>query len=182
MNLVGRVLDGRYALDGVLGDGAAGVVYRGVDQSTGEVVAVKVLHAALTATDEVRARFRREARALATLRTPHVVALRAFGVVKGGALRNVGYLVMERAEGATLAARLKRGPMAPDEVLAVLEPLVAALEAAHAAGIVHRDVKPDNVMLGPPLKLLDFSVARMEGPAITHGTIEISSARHTRPT
>ena len=111
--LTGEVLDGRYALGPVLGDGGAGVVYRARDGVEGGDVAVKILHAALTATEEVRARFEREARALATLTSPHTVRLLAFGTARIGTLRDVGYLVMELASGVTLAERLDAGPLDP---------------------------------------------------------------------
>ncbi len=150
---------GPYEVVSPLGAGGMGEVYLARDTRLGREVALKVLPREL-ATDPVRrARLEREARAISALSHPHVCALFDVGRAddEGDELE---YLVMERLEGETLAARLERGPLPVPEVLALGRQLAAALAAAHRRGIVHRDLKPGNVMLTRSgAKLLDFGLA-----------------------
>ncbi|HEV2105327.1 MAG TPA: serine/threonine-protein kinase, partial [Candidatus Eisenbacteria bacterium] len=150
---------GPYEVLGPLGAGGMGEVYRARDTRLGREVAVKVLPAGRAATPEARARFEREARAIANLHHPHVCTL--YDVGREG---EVEYLVMERLEGEPLSARLLRGPLPPAEALQLGVQIADALAAAHLAGIVHRDLKPANIMLTKAgAKLLDFGLARGAG-------------------
>ncbi|AKF07247.1 serine/threonine-protein kinase [Sandaracinus amylolyticus] len=155
------MLAGRYQLLDVLGEGANAVVWRALDSASGNLVAVKRLRPALASVEEWRARLRREGRAIVTLRHPGVVRVSELAEEDGGA----PYLVMELFYGETLATRLARvGRLGHEEALAIAVPLLDALSAVHAHGLVHRDVKPSNVMLvkelrGDRVVLLDFGLA-----------------------
>jgi serine/threonine-protein kinase len=173
--LLGQLLDEKYALVGVLGQGGTGSVYRALQEPLGRPVGVKLLHSAFLAAKDGRDRFEREARALASLSSLHTVRLLDYGITRQGpmALRNIAYLVMELLEGEDLQSRMVRGPMAPVDVLALLDALADSLDEAHAAGIVHRDLKPSNIVLtrrrdGREVpKLIDFGIARVEGSSHT---------------
>jgi Tol biopolymer transport system component len=164
-----------------------GEVFTARDTRLGRLVAIKVLPHEVASDPGRRARFEREARAISALSHPHVCALFDVGRVEteGGA---IDYLVMERLEGDTLAARLDRGPLPVPEVLALGSQLAGALAAAHHRGIVHRDLKPANVMLTRSgAKLLDFGLARdgdgepgSEGAAAGTHTIETVERPLTR--
>jgi eukaryotic-like serine/threonine-protein kinase len=155
---------GPYEIVGPLGAGGMGEVYRAKDSRLGREVAVKVLPQHLTDSPEVRARFEREARTVSSLNHPHICTLHDVG--QEG---TTDYLVMELVEGETLAARLERGPLTIPEVLRLGIQIADALDRAHRAGVVHRDLKPGNVMLTRAgAKLMDFGLARatgMAGPA-----------------
>jgi TolB-like protein/tetratricopeptide (TPR) repeat protein len=157
----GDVLGGRYRLDASAGSGGAGLVWRGTDLDSGTLVAVKT---ARTTEDTLDRRFLREAETLAKLRHPAIVSHLGHGIV-GEEL----YLVMEWLEGEDLGSRLAKSALSVEESLAIAGQLAAALGAAHAAGVVHRDVKPQNVFLvgkrPDRVKLLDFGIARQAGPA-----------------
>jgi beta-lactam-binding protein with PASTA domain/tRNA A-37 threonylcarbamoyl transferase component Bud32 len=162
--LAGRLLDGRYRLERVIARGGMATVYLGTDTRLERVVAVKVMRASLAEDPEFVDRFTREARAAARLATPDVVAVFDQG---RDAATGMAYLVMEHVRGRTLRDVLReRGMLPPTEALAVLEPVLRALAAAHAAGLVHRDVKPENVLVadGPDrpgrVKVADFGLAR----------------------
>src|SRR2546422_9021674 len=128
---------GPYEILGPLGAGGMGEVYRAKDTRLGREVAVKVLPQHLTESPEVRARFEREARTVSSLNHPHICTLHAVG--QEG---TTDYLVMELVEGETLAARLERSPLAMPEVLRLGIQIADALDRAHRAGVVHRDLKP----------------------------------------
>ena len=156
--LVGRVLDQRYQVLRQIARGGMATVYEAVDLRLDRGVAVKVMHPALAADDEFVTRFRREARSAAHLAGPHVVA-----VTDQGRDGDDVFLVMELVEGRTLRDVLReRGRLSPTQALEVLEPVLAALASAHRAGLVHRDVKPENVLLGDDgsVKVTDFGLAR----------------------
>jgi serine/threonine-protein kinase len=158
--LVGRLLDGRYRLDRPLARGGMATVYLGTDTRLDRTVAVKVMRPALAEDDDFVARFAREARAAARLSSPEVVAVHDQGT---DAATGTAYLVMEYVAGTTLRDRIRDGgPVPPGRALALLEPVLKALAAAHAAGLVHRDVKPENVLLGDDgrVKVADFGLAR----------------------
>jgi serine/threonine-protein kinase len=152
-----RVVGGRYRLGDVLGRGGMATVYDGVDERLGRPVAVKVLRAELAARPEVRERFDVEARAAALLCHPNVVAVYDSGADGGGP-----WIVMERLPGETLADRLRAGPLAPAEACRVAADVLAALGAAHAAGVLHRDVKPGNILIAADgrAKVADFGIAK----------------------
>ena len=173
--LLGQLLDEKYALIGVLGRGGSGSVYRGLQEPLGRPVGVKLLHSSFLGVRDGRERFEREARALASLTSPHTVRLLDYGITRQGpvSLRNIAYLVMELLEGEDLQTRIERGPLEPVEVLALLDALADSLDEAHAAGIVHRDLKPSNIVMtrrrdGREVpKLIDFGIARIVGTTHT---------------
>jgi beta-lactam-binding protein with PASTA domain/tRNA A-37 threonylcarbamoyl transferase component Bud32 len=158
--LVGRLLDGRYRLDRTIARGGMATVYLATDTRLDRVVAVKVMRAVLADDPEFVERFTREARAAARLSSPDVV-----GVFDQGkdAATGTAYLVMEHVPGRTVRALLReQGTLPPAQALALLEPVLRALAAAHAAGLVHRDVKPENLLVADDgrVKVADFGLAR----------------------
>lgn len=156
----GRTL-GPYEILSLLGSGGMGEVYRARDPRLEREVAVKVLRPHFS-TPDLRARFDREARTLSRLNHPSICTLHDVGHDAG-----VDYLVMELIEGETLAARLQHGPLPVDRLLVLAEHITAALAQAHRAGLVHRDLKPGNLMLtSSGIKLLDFGLARPTVPAL----------------
>jgi len=165
----------RYQLLAPIGRGGASTVFRGIDKRLARPVAVKVVDLAGVRTRDIR-RFAAEARVLGGLAHPGLVALLDVGADLGPAREPLAYLVMELVEGVTLATMLERGPLDPGQVADVGRQLAQALEHAHVAGVVHRDVKPANILLstepvlsghagGPSVtaKLADFGIAL--GPA-----------------
>ncbi|MEJ2078533.1 MAG: protein kinase [Acidobacteriota bacterium] len=150
---------GPYEIVALLGAGGMGEVYRARDTRLGRDVAVKVLPQHLSSSAEVRARFEREARTVSSLNHPNICTL--YDIGREG---DTDYLVMELIDGETLAARVAKGPLRTDQVLALGTQIAAALARAHRAGIVHRDLKPGNVMLTKSgAKLMDFGLARATG-------------------
>ena len=146
---------GQYLLGRELGRGGMGVVWEARHATLGQAVAIKLISDPLMS-DGLRARFLREARACAGLRHPGVVR-----VLDAGEERGRPYLVMDLLEGESLAARLQRGPLAPAQAVAIASAVAEALEHVHEHGLLHRDLKPDNVLLGAggPV-LIDFGLAR----------------------
>jgi serine/threonine protein kinase len=152
---------GRFEILGALGAGGMGEVYRAMDTELDREVAIKVLLDEVSRDPERLARFEREAKLLASLSHQNIATLH--GVEEHDGQR---YLVMELAEGETLAARIERGRLAVDEALEIALQIAGGLEAAHEAGIVHRDLKPGNIMLSPEgrVKVLDFGLAKCWQP------------------
>ena len=151
---------GPYEIVAPLGAGGMGEVYRARDTRLGREVAIKVLPQHLSANPEMRARFEREAKTVSSLNHPHICTLHDVG--REG---DTDYLVMELIEGETLAARLARGPLPVAEVLRIGAQIADALDRAHRAGVIHRDLKPGNVMLTKSgAKLMDFGLARADRP------------------
>ena len=148
---------GPYEIVGPLGAGGMGEVFRARDPRLGRDVAIKALPAAFAQDAERLARFEREAKLLASLNHPNVAGIH--GVEEADGTR---YLVLEFIDGETLEAHVKRGPLALDEALDVARQVAAGVEAAHEAGVVHRDLKPGNVMLTASggVKVLDFGLAK----------------------
>jgi len=161
----GAVIAGKYRLDQRIGEGTFGAVYRGTHLELGVEVAVKVLQKSVTATQESVERFRREGVSAYRVRHPNAVAVSDFGVTEGG----VAYLVMELLEGNSLADEVEeRGALSPHRANQILQPICSVLAEAHAAGIVHRDVKAENVFLhrtprGEVVKVLDFGISKLAG-------------------
>lgn len=166
----GEILAGRYALETVVGRGGMGEVFRATDRALGREVAVKVLPRHLLGDERATQRFRREAQLAASLHHPHTVTVH--DVVTG---EGVEAIVMELVDGPTLADVLvDTGPMPWDRALRVAASVAAALEAAHSRGLVHRDVKPSNVLLtsDDTVKVTDFGIARtVEASQTVTGTV-----------
>ncbi|MDQ3627545.1 MAG: Stk1 family PASTA domain-containing Ser/Thr kinase [Actinomycetota bacterium] len=168
--MIGRMLDGRYRIDERIARGGMATVYTAVDTRLDRQVAVKVMHEGLGADEDFADRFVREARASARLNHPGVVAVFDQGEDEGTV-----YLVMEYVPGATLRDVIrKEAPLPPARALAVMEQVLQALGAAHQAGLVHRDVKPENVLIAPTgqVKVADFGLAR----AVTSTTAATATA------
>ncbi|MBI3451084.1 MAG: serine/threonine-protein kinase [Acidobacteria bacterium] len=156
MSLAGGSRLGPYEILAAIGAGGMGEVYRAKDTRLDRTVAIKVLPSHLGQHPEVRARFEREAKAISNLNHPNICTVFDIGTHDG-----VDYLVMELLEGESLAARLARGPLPPNELLPRALEIADALDRAHRGGIVHRDLKPGNVMLTKAgAKLLDFGLAK----------------------
>src|SRR5262245_4097262 len=154
-----------------------GEVYRARDTRLGREVAVKVLPKNLSSDPEVRNRFEREARTVSSLNHPHICVLYDVGCEA-----NTDYLVMELVDGETLAQRLTRGPLPTSEVLRLGAQIADALDGAHRAGVIHRDLKPGNVMLTRGgAKLMDFGLARANA-ALGPGSSGASLAMTQSPT
>jgi beta-lactam-binding protein with PASTA domain len=159
--VVGRLVDGRYEVRSRIARGGMATVYLALDRRLDREVALKVMHRNLSGDDEFAERFVREARAAARLSHPNVVQ-----VFDQGSDGEVLYLAMEYLPGRTLRQAISdRGALTAREALSVLEPVLDALAAAHRAGIVHRDVKPENVLLTDDgrVKVADFGLARAGG-------------------
>ena len=176
-----RVLAGRYRLDEVIGRGGMSTVYRGNDLSLDRVVAVKVAMDPLLERDPVyAARFKREARAAAGISNSGIVT-----VFDAGADGPTRYIVMEYVEGRDLAAILRdERPLEPPRAVRIAEQVAGTLAAAHAAGIVHRDIKPGNIMVTPEgqVKVLDFGIARTtDGVNLTQTASVLGTAPYMSP-
>ncbi|MGZ4635354.1 Stk1 family PASTA domain-containing Ser/Thr kinase [Oryzihumus sp.] len=157
-SIVGRVLDGRYRVLSHIADGGMASVYVALDQRLDREVALKVMRPGLASDETFVSRFRREARSAARLSHPHVVA-----VYDQGEDGSEVFLAMELVNGHTLRQVMKsEGPLTPRAALDILDPVLQALAAAHAAGLIHRDVKPENVILREDgmVKVADFGLAR----------------------
>ncbi|MBN8614386.1 MAG: serine/threonine protein kinase [Deltaproteobacteria bacterium] len=163
---MGTTIAGRYRVERLLGSGGMGSVYEATQLAIGRRVAIKVLRPDVADDPFIEARFQREARAAASVHHPNVVVVHEFGRGDEGTL----FLAMELLHGDSLLTRLRRlaketgsGAMPPRESVRVAMEIASALEAAHAAGVVHRDLKPDNVTLLATggLKVLDFGIARI---------------------
>jgi serine/threonine-protein kinase len=160
--LVGRSLDGRYRILQRIARGGMSTVYAAVDERLDRLVAVKVMSSALSADPAFSDRFTREARAAARLTHVNAVSVYDQGTDESGSTTHV-FLVMELVEGRTLRDLIReRGRFTPAETVSIMEPVLAALAAAHRAGIVHRDVKPENILLSDDgvVKVADFGLAR----------------------
>jgi serine/threonine-protein kinase len=156
--LVGTQLSGRYRLDAQVGSGGMSTVYRAFDSNLERQVAIKLLHREIASDSDQLERFRREARAVAQLSHPHIV-----GVIDAGEDEGRPYIVFEYVEGETLKERIRRmGRLPVDEAIAYAIEIGRALGCAHSHGIVHRDVKPQNVLIDPEgsAKVTDFGIAR----------------------
>jgi serine/threonine-protein kinase len=160
----GDIIDGKYRIVRLIGEGGMGAVYEGENMRIHRRVAIKVLHAGVAATAEAVARFEREAQAAGRIGSEHIVEVLDLGNLPNGDR----YMVMEFMDGDSLSARIRaRGRLTPGETYPILHQLLEALAAAHGAGIIHRDLKPDNVYLLKTrggkqdfVKLLDFGISK----------------------
>jgi len=165
-SMIGRTLDGQYRLDGILGEGAMGVVFRGTNLAVEKAVAIKMMRKETFAEPDAVERFKREAKVWSQLNHPSIAQVFDFGLQD-----EMPYLVMELVDGDDLSDVLDReGPLAPLRAIAVMRQLASALEEAHRLGVVHRDIKPQNMMLlrykpggRLVLKVLDFGMAKQVG-------------------
>ena len=143
-SLLGQVLAGKYRMEQRLNEGGMGAVYRGTHVLMDKTVAVKVLRPALAADEKIVARFSREARAASRISHPHAVSVTDFGESEDG----VVFLVMEYLDGKTLKEVIRaEGPMSLGRVVEIIRQVGGALDAAHEQGVVHRDLKSENIML-----------------------------------
>ncbi len=178
--MIGQVLNHRYEILDKIGEGGMAVTYRGRDGVLGRAVAIKVMRPELAADAEFLARFRREARAAAGITHEHIA-----GVYDSGNDGPYHYIVMEYVAGESLKARLTRqGPLALEEALRIAGETAEALEAAHSAGVVHRDIKPHNILVGPEgqVKVTDFGIARaMSSSSNTETGTIVGSVNYVSP-
>jgi serine/threonine protein kinase, bacterial len=178
--LVGIVLDGRYRVDTMIATGGMSAVYRGLDLRLDRPVALKIMDSRYAGDQQFLTRFQREARAVARLKDPGLVA-----VYDQGLEGQHPFLVMELVEGGTLRELLReRGPMPPHAVAAVLRPVLSGLAVAHRAGLVHRDIKPENVLISDDgeVKIADFGLVRAVAEAkITSTSVILGTAAYLSP-
>jgi serine/threonine protein kinase len=160
---------GDYFVESFIGEGTMGVVYRAIHTGLGTAVVLKLLRAQLTEDPNMVSRLIHEAQALNSIRHPGIVDILGFGQIRA---TGQPYIVMEHVEGIPLDVVIReRGPMTLSEAFPILDELLSALAAAHAVGVIHRDVKPGNIVMAPTpeghrrLKLLDFGLAR-QAPAV----------------
>lgn len=160
---VGTILNERYRVEQLLGEGGMGAVYLGRHVLIGKKVAIKFLHSAFSRNESVVRRFMREAKVTAEIGHANIVEVLDFGISPSGE----PYLVMEYLEGESLSDLLKRtGPVSTDAAVGIMIPVLRALEAAHNKGVVHRDLKPDNIFVIPnqdelpTVKVIDFGISK----------------------
>ncbi len=174
------LLDGRYLVQSKIASGGTSTVYRGLDTRLDRPVAVKVMDSRYAGDEQFLTRFQREAQTVARLKDPGLVA-----VYDQGLDARHPFLVMELIEGGTLRELLgERGPMPPYAVAAVLRPVLGGLAAAHRAGLVHRDVKPENVLISDDgeVKIADFGLVRAVAAAgITSTSVILGTAAYLSP-
>ncbi len=188
-SLLGQTLAGKYRIEERLNEGGMGTVYRGTHVLMEKTVAIKVLRASLAADEKIVARFSREARAASRISHPHALSVTDFGEAEDG----VVFLVMEYLSGKTLKEIIRdEGPMELPRVVEIIRQVGAALEAAHEQGVVHRDLKSENIMLlGTNVpdyaKVLDFGIAKIterEGdydPCLTAPDLVIGTPQYMSP-
>ena len=185
---IGAVVDGKYRVDAVIGQGGMGAVFRAWDLRLERAVAIKVVRADLLSDPDSRARFRRESQIVARLQHPSIVTVFDSGTLPDGA----AYLVMEFVPGEDLRQMLKReGSLTPARTAALLQGIAAGVESAHQSGIFHRDLKPENILLpesGMGPKVVDFGVAKLteqsgttDGATITVGGTIVGTPAYMSP-
>jgi serine/threonine protein kinase len=165
-SLLGKTLAGKYRIEERISEGGMGTVYRATHVLMEKKVAVKVLHPSLAADEKIVARFTREAKAASRISHPHALNVTDFGEAEDG----VVFMIMEYIDGQTLKKIIRgEGPMPLARVVEIAKQIAGALDAAHAEGVVHRDLKSDNIMLaetsgGDWAKVLDFGIAKIKEP------------------
>src|SRR6266403_273075 len=187
--LVGQTLAGKYLIEKLIKRGGMGAVYIGKHVLMEKTVAIKVLHPSLALDDDVVARFSREAKAASRISHPHAVSVTDFGEAENG----VVFLVMEYLDGRTLKEIIRSaGPMPLVRVVEIVRQVSGALDAAHAQGVIHRDLKSENIMLsqtngGDWAKVLDFGIAKIQQPEgardndITAANLVIGTPQYMSP-
>ncbi len=181
---VPEVLGGRYEVHRELGSGGTAVVLEATDRVLGRRVAVKVLFPHLAGDPAFVQRFQQEARSAAQLSHPNIVAIYDVGSHQGPDADEIDFIVMEFVEGRTLREELASGPLPPERAAAVARDVAAALQAAHAGGVVHRDIKPANAMLAHSgqVKVMDFGLARAtDAIRLTQTGLVIATAQYASP-
>lgn len=178
MSLTSGTRLGSYEIRSPLGAGGMGEVYRAYDAKLDREVAVKVLPAAVAQQPNALARFEREARAVAALSHPNILAIHDFGVDRG-----VAFAVMEILDGETLRDRLKAERLPVRKVVDYAVQIARGLAGAHDRGFVHRDLKPENIFVLPDgrVKILDFGLARHAEAGVTAATVAATAAAGTEP-
>ncbi|MFX0572983.1 Stk1 family PASTA domain-containing Ser/Thr kinase [Nocardia nepalensis] len=178
--MIGQILEGRYRIDAPIARGGMSMVFRGVDTRLDRPVAIKVMDPKFAADPQFLSRFEFEARAVAKLKHPSLVA-----VYDQGVDGEHPFLIMELVEGGTLRELLReRGPMPPHAVRAVAEPVLAAIGVAHSAGLIHRDIKPENVLISDSgeVKIADFGLVRAVAAATTtSASVILGTAAYLSP-
>ncbi len=187
--LVGQVLAGKYRIEEKIDEGGMGAVYRATHILMEKTLAIKVLHPALAADDNIVARFTREAKAASRISHPHALTVTDFGESENG----VVFLVMEYLRGRTLKDVVRsEGHLALPRAVEIIRQVCGALDAAHAEGVVHRDLKSDNIMLeetagGDWAKVLDFGIAKIkekvgtQDPGLTAPNLIIGTPQYMSP-
>jgi eukaryotic-like serine/threonine-protein kinase len=187
--LLGTTLADKYRIEERLSDGGMGTVYRGTHILMDKTVAVKVLHPTLAADEKIVARFSREARAASRISHPHALSVTDFGESDNG----IVFLVMEYLQGSTLKDVIRQdGPLPLSRAVEIMRQVSSALDAAHAQGVVHRDLKSDNIMLvdldshSDWAKVLDFGIAKIQeplgqDPALTAPNLIIGTPQYMSP-
>src|SRR6516164_3016150 len=168
---------GPYEIQAPLGAGGMGEVYRARDTRLDRTVAIKILPPEMSRDPLRKQRFEREAKTISNLNHPHICVLHDVGSQDG-----LSYLVMECLEGETLAKRLEKGPLSLEQVLKFGAQTADALDKAHRSGVVHRDLKPGNIMITPSgTKLLDFGLAKPTAALVNGMTLTAAAATQTTP-
>ena len=163
--MIGRTISGRYLVQAIVGTGGMAVVYRALDQKTGKVVAIKVLRPEYESDVEFVRRFSREAEAASKVSHENIVNMLDVGT--DGDLR---YIVMEYVDGTTLKELIRqKGTIHPDTAIRMTIRILAAVDHAHRNGIVHRDIKPQNILVdnAGTVKVADFGIARLKADQTT---------------
>ena len=187
--LLGQTLAGKYKIEKLIKQGGMGAVYRGKHVLMDKTVAIKVLKPALAGDDDVVARFSREAKAASKISHPHAVVVTDFGEAENG----VVFLVMEYLDGRTLKEIIAaEGPLQLERAVNIVRQVAGALDAAHAQGVIHRDLKSENIMLvrhdgDEWSKVLDFGIAKIRQPKdsseadITHANLVVGTPQYMSP-
>jgi serine/threonine protein kinase len=186
---LGAVIDGKYRLDQKIGTGGMGIVYKATHLHMHSTVAVKLLNTTLVSDEHAVERFRREAQAAARIQHPNAVSVTDFGVTPGGEV----YIVMEYLEGSDLRERLKsQKRVGAEEAIRIMVQVLGAVHKAHARGVIHRDLKPDNVWITQEedtgeerVKVLDFGIAKLKnqtgGAALTQHGMMVGTPHYMSP-
>nr|WP_081288562.1 serine/threonine-protein kinase [Mycobacterium asiaticum] len=171
---------GKYTITGVLGKGGMGEVYEAYDNQIGRTVALKIIKGQFANDRKFRTRFERESHAAATLQEPHVIPIHGFGEIDGSL-----FIDMRLVRGKDLESLLIRAPLEPARAVAIVTQIAAALDAAHADGLVHRDVKPQNILVTPAdfAYLVDFGIAEVmgENTRLTAANMRVGSWAYMAP-